>query len=90
MMYQSYPMKHCRDPKWDEVAVDLGVPLKEIGNLGIDIRVMHCHKKGGEGSMIGLCVASEEGSQQCGHAHPVLMHGFQVVGWLRVVSLIVE
>lgn len=89
-LYRSYPLRHCRGANWDEAIVDLGVPLDAIGYLGIDIRVMHCHKKGGEGSMIGLCVASEDGSaQQCGHAHPVL-NEFQVMGWLRVVSLKVE
>jgi hypothetical protein len=80
-----------REGKWDESVIDLGKPKGEITNLQIGVRVMHCRKRGGEAKFIGFCRAPLESlqQQQPKKGYPILS-GFQVMGWLRVLSLSVE
>jgi hypothetical protein len=89
--YQSYPLLNQREGKWEEAVLNFGIPRTElvITDLKICIRVMHCPKKGGA-KLIGHCRTSLESLQrQPGTAIPIL-YGFQVMGWLRVLSISVE
>jgi hypothetical protein len=89
--YQSYPLMNQREGTWEEAVLDFGIPRTElvITDMRIGIRVMHCPKKGGAQS-IGLCRTSLESlRRQPGTGIPILW-GFEVMGWLRVLSISVE
>jgi hypothetical protein len=79
-----------REGEWEESVIDLGKPKGEITNLQIGVRIMHCRKRGGEAKFIGLCRAPLGSlQQQPENGYPIL-NGFQVMGWLRVLSLTIE
>jgi hypothetical protein len=89
--YQSYPLMNQREGKWEEAVLDFGIPRKElvIADMRIGIRILHCPKKGGA-KLIGRCRTSLESlRRQPGTGIPIL-NGFQVMGWLRVLSRSVE
>ena len=89
--YKSYPLMNQRQGEWEEIVIGLGKPKFEIRNLQIGVRVMHCRKRGGQATEIGVCRAPLDTLQQNrpDKAYPIL-DGFQVMGWLRVLSLSIE
>ena len=87
--YRSYPIHHVRDATWDDAVVDLGIPKSQVNHLNIDIKVFHCRKKGGGGTLIGIVRPPKDGESTFGKPHP-LTSGFQVTGWIRLLSMKIE
>jgi hypothetical protein len=89
--YRSYPIQHVKEATWDEAVIDLGLPRSQVegSHISIDIKVFHCHKKGGGGTLIGVVRPPKDGESTLGKAHPLTL-GFQVTGLLRLLSMSIE
>ena len=90
IFYRSYPLMRQSEGKWDEVTLDIGVPLEEIHAMQVTIRIMHCRKRGGHPRIIGLYRKTLfEAQQKIGSAHPIVFD-YEIRGWLRFLTLVVE
>eukprot|EP00934_Nitzschia_sp_Nitz4_P005471 Nitzschia sp. Nitz4//scaffold18_size181773//170876//172177//NITZ4_001945-RA/size181773-processed-gene-0.72-mRNA-1//-1//CDS//3329540101//5461//frame0 len=98
--YQSYPIMGVREATWDEALIEL-TPLEhkmkknrtameqQNTNWQIGIRVLHCQRRGGQSAqVIGTCRSSLDKLSK--EPRQPILDGFQVMGWLEVLSVAVE